>query len=349
MTPLDETGGTVLEVRDLAVEFPLTGSVVRAVDGVDLDVAAGEIVGVVGESGSGKSVTMLALLGLVHRPGRIVGGSVRLRGTELAGLGPRELARLRGRRMALIPSDAGAALNPVTRIGAQVDEGLARHLPELPRAERQGRILDILRRVGLPRPDTQVRRYPHELSGGMQQRVAVAMGVQLGPDLLIADEPTTALDVTIQAQILRLLLDVREESGTAILFVTHDMTAVAEICDRVLVMYAGQIVESGSVAEVCAAPGHPYTKALLDAIPPLGGEPPEELTTIPGAPPDPRAWPVGCRFAERCPLRRRLGDPAECTSVAPAMATLDSRGSAGRRSRCHFPDALVEAVGGLVR
>ncbi|GAA1006372.1 ABC transporter ATP-binding protein [Acrocarpospora pleiomorpha] len=329
---------TVLRVRDLAVEFSLRGSVARAVDGVGFDVRAGEIVGMVGESGSGKSVTMLALLGLVPRPGRIVAGSVRLRDIELGTLSLRELARLRGRQLALIPSDAGAALNPVTRIGAQVGEGLAAHLPDLPRAERPARILDILRRVGLPRPEQQVRRYPHELSGGMQQRVAVAMGVQLGPDLLIADEPTTALDVTIQAQILRLLLDVREQSGTGILFVTHDMTTVAEICDRVLVMYAGQIVESGPVVDVCTAPAHPYTRALLDAIPPLGGDPPEELTTIPGAPPDPRAWPAGCRFAERCWLRKQLGDPDECTSLAPHLADLASE---GRRSRCHFTEAVV--------
>ncbi|GAA0411691.1 ABC transporter ATP-binding protein [Acrocarpospora corrugata] len=335
-----KTAETVLRVRDLAVEFSLRGSVARAVDGVGFEVRAGEIVGMVGESGSGKSVTMLALLGLVPRPGRVVAGSVRLRDIELGALSLRELARLRGRQMALIPSDAGAALNPVTRIGSQVGEGLAAHLPELPRAERPARILDILKRVGLPRPEQQVRRYPHELSGGMQQRVAVAMGVQLGPDLLIADEPTTALDVTIQAQILQLLLDVREQSGTSILFITHDMTTVAEICDRVLVMYAGQIVESGPVVDVCTAPAHPYTRALLDAIPPLGGDPPERLTTIPGAPPDPRAWPAGCRFAERCRLREQLGNPDKCTSLAPELAS----DGAGRRSRCHFTGSAAEAV-----
>ncbi|MET7395521.1 ABC transporter ATP-binding protein [Dactylosporangium sp. NPDC005572] len=325
----------VLEVSGLTVEFSLGGGVARAVDGVDLNVRPGEIVGMVGESGSGKSVTMLALLGLVPRPGRIVAGSVRLRGKELRDAGRRELASLRGRQMALIPSDAGAALNPVARIGVQVGEGLSAHLPELPRAERRGRILDILGRVGLPRPADQARRFPHELSGGMQQRVAVAMGVQLGPDLLIADEPTTALDVTIQAQILRLLLDVREQSGTSILFVTHDMTTVAEICDRVLVMYAGQIVESGPVVDVCTAPAHPYTRALLAAVPPLGGEPPERLTTIPGSPPDPRAWPAGCRFAERCALRASMGNPSECTSKAPPLVSVAD----GRRSRCHFSEA----------
>ncbi|MGW3955492.1 ABC transporter ATP-binding protein [Streptomyces sp. NPDC004752] len=356
-TPADPPSGAadpVLRVRDLVVEFALRGDVARAVDGVDLDVRAGEIVGVVGESGSGKSVTMLALLGLVPRPGRIVAGSVRLRDVEVAGLRDRELAKLRGRQMALIPSDAGAALNPVRRIGTQVGEGLAAHLPELPRGERPTRILDILTRVGLPRPAQQARRYPHELSGGMQQRVAVAMGVQLGPDLLIADEPTTALDVTIQAQILQLLLDVREKSGTSILFVTHDMTTVAEICDRVVVMYAGQIVESGPVAEVCTSPAHPYTRALLAAVPPLGGEPPKELTTIPGSPPDPRAWPTGCRFAERCRLRRELGDPKECTLSAPSLFNLLSAPpddvvpneavEAERRSRCHFREAVAEAV-----
>jgi peptide/nickel transport system ATP-binding protein len=334
----------VLEVTDLAVSFELRSGTVRAVDGVSFAVRKGEIVGVLGESGSGKSVTMLAVFGLVPRPGRIVSGSVRLDGNDLRKLGKRDLARLRGRRLAYIPPDAGAALNPVTRIGAQVAEGLAAHIPELSTSQRRTRVLDVLRKVGLPRPATQSRQYPHELSGGMQQRVAIAMGVQLGPSLLIADEPTTALDVTIQAQILKLLLDIGDESQTSILYVTHDVTTVTEICDRVLVMYAGQIVESGRVIDVCVRPAHPYTQALLHAVPPLGGERPEMLATIPGLPPNAQQWPTGCRFAERCELRQKLGAPDECTSRAPELRILDQ----GQASRCHFVDDAMASWQGSI-
>jgi oligopeptide/dipeptide ABC transporter ATP-binding protein len=332
-------GGPVLEVRDLAVQFALRNATVRAVDGVSFTVGHREIVGVLGESGSGKSVTMLAIFGLVPRPGRVVAGSVALEGRDLARLSPRELTAFRGRRLAYIPPDAGAALNPVARIRSQVAEGLAAHLPELSGAERRGRVIDILTRVGLSRPAVQARQYPHQLSGGMQQRVAIAMGVQLGPSLLVADEPTTALDVTIQAQILKLLVGIREESGTSILYVTHDVTTITEICDRVLVMYAGQIVESGRVVDVCTEPAHPYTAALLRAVPPLGGVRPEQLPTIPGAPPSATAWPAGCRFAARCSLRRELGDPDKCTAEAPPLEELGD----GRRSRCHFVPAALAA------
>jgi peptide/nickel transport system ATP-binding protein len=330
---------TVLEVTDLAVSFELRSGTVRAVDGVSFAVGKGEIVGVLGESGSGKSVTMLAVFGLVPQPGRITGGSVRLDGTDLVTMRRGELTRLRGQRLAYIPPDPGAALNPVTRVGKQVAEGLVTHSPELSAAQRRSRVVEMLEKVGLPNPAVRARQYPHQLSGGMQQRVAIAMGVQLGPSLLIADEPTTALDVTIQAQILRLLLDIRDDSQTSILYVTHDVTTIAEICDRVLVMYAGQIVESGRVAEVCTQPAHPYTQALLRAVPPLGGPRPEVLETIPGVPPSPQNWPSGCRFAERCQLRRQLQDPEECTTQASALQDLE----AGRQSRCHFIDAAKAA------
>ncbi len=332
----------VLEVTDLSVNFEMRHGTVHAVDGVSFSVGAGEIVGVLGESGSGKSVTMLAVFGLVPRPGRIVAGSVRLDGRDLASISRRELSQIRGRQLAYIPPDAGAALNPVTRIETQVGEGLTAHIPNITKSERRSRVLDILGKVGLPNPQTQSRQYPHELSGGMQQRVAIAMGVQLGPSLLIADEPTTALDVTIQAQILKLLIDIREQSQTSILYVTHDVTTVTEICDRVLVMYAGQIVESGRVVDVCSKPAHPYTQALLEAVPPLGGERPEQLATIPGAPPSAQNWPSGCRFAARCQLRRRLDEPEQCTAEAPRLHILDN----GRESRCHFvaeASALWEA------
>jgi len=321
----------LLEVRDLSVTFATGARRSRPVDGVSFDVGRGEIVGIVGESGSGKMLTMLALLNLVPAPGRVEAGVLRYGDRDLRQLDNRALSRIRGREMALIPPDAGAALNPVVRIGEQMEEGLRTHNPELPRTQRRGRIIESLRAVRLPQAEQRARRYPHELSGGMQQRVAIAMGIELGPGLLIADEPTTALDVTIQLQVLRLLLDVRDRFGTSILFVSHDVTTVAEICDRVFVMYAGQIVESGPVANVAGQPEHPYTRALLASVPPLGGEPPAELTTIPGAPPDPAAWPTACRFAARCWLRPRLGDPVECNTVAPTLEHSDEQAAA-----CHF-------------
>ncbi len=331
----------VLEVRDLTVTFDSSPHASRPVDGISFDVGPGEIVGIVGESGSGKTLSMLALLNLVPAPGRIHATALHYHDRDLRHLDNRSLSRIRGRQMALIPPDAGAALNPVVRVGPQMEEGLRTHAPKLTSTQRRSRVLDSLRAVRLPRPELRVRGYPHELSGGMQQRVAIAMGVQLGPGLLIADEPTTALDVTVQAQILRLLLDVRDRYQTSILFVTHDVTTVAEICDRVLVMYAGQIVERGSVAEVGTTPRHPYTQALLDSVPPLGGNAPTELTTIPGLPPDPARWPPACRFAPRCWLRRQLGDPADCTTTAPALGPL----TADHQAACHFRHQMTATVG----
>lgn len=330
----------MLEVTGLTVEFSKNGRPVRIVDGVDLAVRRGEIVGVVGESGSGKSLTMLGILNLVPSPGRVAAGSVEFLGRSLLELSPKQLAGVRGAQLALVPSDAGAVLNPVVRVGRQVDESLRSHRPELRSAERSRLVVELLGRAGLNDPERQARLYPHEMSGGMQQRVVVAIGIATNPMVLIADEPTTALDVTIQAQILKLLLDLRAELDMSMLFVTHEITTVSEICDRVFVMYAGEIVEKGSAYDVCTAPAHPYTAALLASIPPLGGEVPESLATIPGAPPDPADWPIGCRFAERCHLRPQLDDDSRCRSERPLLQPVGN----GQSVACHFTERMVEAT-----
>lgn len=321
----------LLSVRDLAVEFGHAPRVSRPVDGVGFDVGEREIVGIVGESGSGKSLTLLALLGLLPAGGRVANGSITFAGRDLRA-DPSVLRSLRGRQVALIPSDAGAALNPVARVGKQLQLSLRTHRPELKGQQRRGRALDALRRARLPRPEQAMAAYPHELSGGMQQRSAIALGLQNEPVLLLADEPTTALDVSIQAEILRLLVQLRDELGTAIVFVTHDISTVREICDRVVVMYAGQVVEQGGVDTVLTSPRHPYTAALLGSIPPLGGVPPDQLETVPGMPPDPAAWPDGCRFHARCRRFAELDEPEQCTTAWPGSA--DGR---SLHAACHFP------------
>jgi peptide/nickel transport system ATP-binding protein len=335
-SPVQPSDGVLLDVRDLAVEFELPHGHIRVVDGVSFSVDAGEIVGLVGESGSGKSVTMLSVLGLVPPPGKIAGGRISFKGQDLLALGRGQLRQLRGSQIALIPPDATAALNPVARVGDQVIEGLSSHGRTTSRAQARSSALEMLKRVGLPDPELRYRRYPHELSGGMQQRMLVASALLLSPELILADEPTTALDVTIAAQILGLFLEIRREFGTAILFVTHDLAAVAEICDRVLVMYAGHIVESAPIEELFSRPLHPYTHALMASVPPLRSDPPAMLHTIAGAPPDPGSWPAGCRFASRCLLRARLGDPEICETVDPPLLEVGPAHTAA----CHFTSEI---------
>jgi oligopeptide/dipeptide ABC transporter ATP-binding protein len=302
------------------------------VDGVGFDVHRREIVGIVGESGCGKSLTLLALLGLLPSTGQVVGGEVIFEGRDLLAAGPPAVQAIRGREVALIPSDAGAALNPVAKVGRQLQLSLRTHQPDVPRAERSQRVRSALARVRLANPERVQASYPHELSGGMQQRSAIALGLQNEPTLLLADEPTTALDVSIQAQILDLLVQLRDELGAAIVFVTHDISTVREICDRVVVMYAGQVVEQGAVDDVLTAPNHPYTAALLGSVPPLGGKPPARLETVPGMPPDPAAWPEGCRFRSRCRHYEELGQPELCESRWPGSAD-----GASTAVACHFP------------
>ena len=290
----------LLAVDDLRVRFRTEDGVVRAVDGVSLDLRAGEVLAVVGESGSGKSVTALTLMGLTRGPNAEIEGAARLHGEDLVAADDDRLRRVRGAELSIIFQDPLSALNPVQRIGRQIAEQLRAH-EDIERDEARHRVLELLKRVGIPQAETRIDAYPHELSGGMRQRVMIAMALSCKPKVLIADEPTTALDVTIQAQILDLLRSLKEQTGLGVILVTHDLGVVAELADRVAVMYAGRIVEQGTVAEVFEDPRHPYTWGLLGSITRVDRPRPERLPSIGGAPPSLVAPPEGCRFRPRCP------------------------------------------------
>jgi peptide/nickel transport system ATP-binding protein/oligopeptide transport system ATP-binding protein len=293
---------TLLTVRNLQVLFRSETGDVAAVDDVSFDVAEGEVLGIVGESGSGKSVTALSIMGLLPRPpARIGGGAVVFQGQELLSLGERAMRNIRGPGIGMIFQEPMTSLNPVFTIGDQLMETVRVH-ERVGRAAQRERAIDMLARVGIATPERRLHDYPHQLSGGMRQRVMIAMALACSPKLLIADEPTTALDVTIQQQILELLLDLREELKMAITIITHNMGVVAETADRVLVMYAGKIVERAPVGELFARPAHPYTRGLLESIPSLADDR-ERLKTIPGTLPNPAAMPRGCRFEPRCAYR----------------------------------------------
>jgi len=290
----------LLEVTDLRTYFHTEDGVARAVDGISLSLDRGDVLGVVGESGCGKSVTSLSIMGLVTEPGIIeAGSSIRFDGRELTTLSQREMRAIRGNDIAMIFQEPMTSLNPVFPVGDQIAESLRLHRG-MSRPVARTRAVDLLRLVGIPVPERRVDEYPHQLSGGMRQRVMIAMALANEPDLLIADEPTTALDVTIQAQILELLLGLRDRMGMGILLITHDLGVVAEVCDRVAVMYAGQIVEQGPVERIFASPAHPYTQGLLAAVPRPDAQD-ERLAVIPGTVPAPTRWPTGCRFRPRCP------------------------------------------------
>jgi peptide/nickel transport system ATP-binding protein len=307
--PTAQPRGAMLEIEDLTIDFRGRRGTARVVDRVSLSVGAGEIVGLIGESGSGKTMTALSVLGLLPRGARVTGGDLRLDGKSLLGLPRGRLRAIRGNRVALIPQDALRALNPVHRIARQVGEPHVIHRGT-DRAAAEARAVEQLAEVHIREPEQRAQEYPHQFSGGMQQRAMVAMGLALEPELLIADEPTTALDVTVQAQVLRLLREIRDTHGTAILFITHDLGVVAQLCDRVYVIYAGALVEAGPVEAIFARPGHPYTRALLQATPTVSAVQ-DELVSIPGQIPSPYALPTGCRFAERCAHRfaRCVADP----------------------------------------
>jgi oligopeptide/dipeptide ABC transporter ATP-binding protein len=291
----------LLEIKDLCIDFRMGGKPVRAVDGISLAIEPGEVVCLVGESGSGKSVTALSVTRLLPEDTvRYAGGSIRLEGRDVLGLGETELNRIRGGVAGYVFQEPGASLNPVIRVGNQIHEVLRRHRPGEARPEE---VVRLLQRVGIPAPERRARDFPHQFSGGMQQRVAIAMALAARPKLLIADEPTTALDVTIQAQILDLLRELQGQLGMSILLITHNLGIVGGIADRLLVMYAGQIVEAGPAAEVLARPKHPYTQCLIRSVPSLDADV-ERLTAIPGAVPRLGAWPGGCRFHPRCPVAR---------------------------------------------
>ena len=290
---------SLLSVENLQVQFQTKKGINTAVDGVSFSIEKGRILGIVGESGCGKSVTSMSILQLLSSNARISGGSIKLDGKELVGLPEKEMCKIRGNDIAMIFQDPMTALNPTLTIGTQLMEPIMLH-QNCGKKEAWIRAVDVLKRVGIAAPEKRMKEYPHQLSGGMRQRVMIAMAVSCEPRLLIADEPTTALDVTIQAQILELMCELREKMGTAIMLITHDMGVVAETADDVLVLYAGKAVEYGSIEDIFESPKHPYTQGLLNSIPRLD-EDVEMLNTIEGTVPAPDAMPSGCRFAPRCP------------------------------------------------
>ncbi len=303
----------LLAVRDLKTYFISKDAEVRAVDGIDIDVYPRQVVCIVGESGCGKSMTSLSVMRLVPKPrGKIVSGEIKFNGKDLLKLTERQMTDVRGNDMSMIFQEPMTALNPVLTIGDQITEVLIRHR-NMNKRDALAKAVDMLQVVGVPRAAQIVHEYPHQLSGGLRQRVMIAMAMVCEPKLLIADEPTTALDVTIQAQVLQLMKKMRDEFDTAIILITHDLGVVAEMADHVVVMYAGQIVESTNADDIFHNPQHPYTKALLASIPSLEEEK-ETLYSIPGTVPDAAAYPVGCRFADRCPIAQ-----ASCRENAPAL------------------------------
>ncbi|MBV9521677.1 MAG: ABC transporter ATP-binding protein [Alphaproteobacteria bacterium] len=315
---------SLLSVEGLTVAFKTERGEVPAIEEVSFALAPGEILGIVGESGSGKSVTALSIMGLLPRPpARVAAGAIRFAGTDLLRLSEREMRRLRGSGIAMIFQEPMTSLNPVFTIGDQLVETLAAHQRLAPRAARE-RAVAMLAKVGIAAPERRLQDYPHQLSGGMRQRVMIAMALTCNPKLLIADEPTTALDVTIQAQILELLLSLRDELGMAVIIITHNMGVVAETADRVLVMYAGKVVEEAPVDPLFERPAHPYTRGLLASIPSLE-DARARLVTIPGALPNPAALPSGCRFAPRCAWCL----PA-CAAAPPALVAV----GAGHEAAC---------------
>jgi oligopeptide/dipeptide ABC transporter ATP-binding protein len=323
----------LLSIRDLVVEFRTEDGVVHAVDGVSYDLFPGETLGIVGESGSGKSVSTLALLGLIPQPpGRIASGTADFKGRDLLKLKKKELRRVRGNEVAMVFQDPMTSLNPVLTVGKQLGEAIKTHHPDEKDDVVKQRVIDLLRLVGVPNPETRYTQFPHEFSGGMRQRAMIAMAITNSPSLLIADEPTTALDVTIQAQVLEVLKRVQDETHAATILITHDLGIVAEMCDRVLVMYAGHIVESGTVETIFRAPRHPYTIGLMDSLPKLT-EDEEWLRPISGSPPSLIDLPPGCPFHPRCFLARE-----RCRQEIPPLRPVE--GSA-HQAACHFSEELI--------
>jgi oligopeptide/dipeptide ABC transporter ATP-binding protein len=320
----------ILSVRDLRVEIPTPRGVVKAVDGVSLEVPRGGALGLVGESGSGKTMTLRAILGLLPGRAHIAGGEVEFDGRALS---PQSLGRLRGASIGMVFQEPMTALNPVMRVGEQIAEGPRVRLGQGAGQARE-RALELLRLVGIPDPERRYRAYPHELSGGLRQRIVIAIALASSPQLLLCDEPTTALDVTIQDQILHLLARLRAEMGLSQVLVTHDLAVVAQTCERVAVMYAARIVETGTVAEVFGAPRHPYTRALLRSVPDFD-ERRAHLESIAGTPPDLVSPPEGCRFHPRCEIAH-----PDCSSVDPPLVPLGPE----RETACRYHEELAQRV-----
>ena len=313
----------LLSVKNLSTEFPVKKGIVRAVEDVSFDVDAGEILAIVGESGSGKSVTSLSVMGLLAEPGHVAGGSMEFEGRDLATLSEKEYRELRGNDMAMIFQEPMTSLNPVYRVGNQIVEAIRTH-EKVSKAEAKARAVDLLRKVGIPSPEARINDYPHQMSGGMRQRVMIAMALACNPKLLIADEPTTALDVTIQAQILDLLRRLRDDTGMAVLLITHDLGVVSETADRVVVMYCGQVVEEAEVRTLFDHPMHPYTLGLLKSIPRLEDDDTKRLYMIKGMVPNPLEMPPGCHFSDRCDSCMDI-----CRTKVPDLVDLD-----GHKVRC---------------
>ena len=308
---------TLLEVRDLVTGFDTDAGLVRAVDGISFSVPKGRTVGIVGESGCGKSVTALSIMRLLPRPtGRVLGGQIFLEGNNILKVEDEEMRKIRGARIGMIFQEPMSALNPVHRIGKQLAEVYLEHL-DLTKKEAMARAIELLGHVGIPSPEIRVTEYPHQLSGGMRQRVVIAMALACEPSLIIADEPTTALDVTIQAQILELMQKLQAEMGMSIILITHDLGVIAEACDEVVVMYAGRVVESGQVRDIFDRPKHPYTKGLLNSIPRLDHPRKTHLSIIEGMVPGLLELPAGCCFQNRCPFRKDL-----CADAPPPVESV---------------------------
>ena len=324
----------LLSVKNLSTEFPVKKGIVRAVEDVSFDVDQGEILAIVGESGSGKSVTSLSIMGLLAEPGHVAGGSLEVEGKDLATLSEKQYRELRGNDMAMIFQEPMTSLNPVYRVGNQIVEAIRTH-EKVSKAEAKDRAVDLLRKVGIPSPEARINDYPHQMSGGMRQRVMIAMALACNPKLLIADEPTTALDVTIQAQILDLLRRLRDDTGMAVLLITHDLGVVSETADRVVVMYCGQVVEEAEVRTLFDHPMHPYTLGLLKSIPRLEDDDSKRLYMIKGMVPNPLEMPPGCHFSDRCDSCMDI-----CRTKVPELVDVD-----GHKVRCF----LYESADGEVK
>jgi oligopeptide/dipeptide ABC transporter ATP-binding protein len=335
------TADVVLAVHDLVVEIDTPYGTARPVDGVSFEVARGETVALVGESGCGKTMTALAVLGLLPRPGaRLAGGRIGFAGRDLVGMPGRELRRLRGAAMSMVFQEPVSALNPVFTIGQQIGDVLRAHDSTLSRWAARRRVVELLTEVGVPDPAVRADEYPNQWSGGMCQRALIAMAIANRPRLLIADEPTTALDVTVQAQVLDVLAAAQHSTGAATLLITHDLGVVAEMADRVVVMYAGRIVEAGTAEEIFRAPRHPYTLGLLTSLPRVDADL-RRLLPIPGQPPQLGRVPAGCSFHPRCRLRR---ERPRCAAQVPQPAAVT-----GRRVACHFPEEMPAEIAAVAR
>lgn len=324
----------LLEVRDLKTWFHTFKGVVKAVDGVSFHLERGGILGIVGESGGGKSITGFSILQLIDPPGRFAGGQILFEGEDLLTKSETEMQKIRGNKISMIFQDPMTSLNPLYTIGEQIEESLRKHQRQLTAKERRAKALELLRLVGIPSPELRIDSYPHQFSGGMRQRVIIAISLATSPALIIADEPTTALDVTVQAQIIKRLTELVREKNASLILITHDLALVSEVADEIMVMYCGKAVESGPVADIIACPAHPYTHGLLHSIPDMTSER-QRLEQIPGMVPSPFDLPPGCKFVPRCARCSQV-----CREREPEAVTLNSRHTAW----CHFP---LEGGGGI--